>query len=139
MKQISINDFTEITYKSSIDTIFIKWRYKSRCMSIMVFHEQLNNLFATIMRCNADILFIDNYDFDFPILEPSINFIKELVSKFKINKCVMIKSTHLLGNKAIQRLLFKIKCLDVNIVFYNTRKEGELYINELACCRNKNK
>jgi len=118
MKRISISDFSEISYDSSSDALLIKWFNENQCMSETEFHNQLYMIFDAIKTFKTDTIIIDAYFFKYPILESSINLIRNFLSEHTLKKCVLVQSRYLLGNKGIQRLISKLMMypVELNIV-----------------------
>jgi hypothetical protein len=82
-------------------------------------------------------MYIDTYNFNYPILKTSVNLIKEFFARYQVRKCVLVKSQYLMGSTGIQKLISKLQhSTNANIKILNTREEGEFWCSVLNTIRN---
>jgi hypothetical protein len=131
MNKVFANEFSEINYCSIANAVLMKWLPDNRHMSECEFWEQLNTLFITSEVFRTSVMYIDAFDFNYPILENTIKLIKACLERCPVKTFILVKSQNLLGHMNILRLISKIPFKDKKFTLFESREEGKLWFNVL--------
>jgi hypothetical protein len=128
MNSITKNEFSEITCSASGKVISQFWFNASEHLSEWEFLEQIDTLFSTAEVFGSKVLYIDAFDFCYPINDKSVQQIKVQLDKCNLKFIGIVLSSHLLGKLYILKLLKKMSTPCITLTIFKTRKEGESWV-----------
>ena len=131
MNVLFVSEYCEIYFSPGDDAVVLIWLPENRRMSEPDFKDQLEALINTIEIYKPRIVYIDAFEFNYPILNHSINRIIHLLNNVPVEIYGVLNSRHLLGYLVIKRLIAKID-RDVRVVFFTTLKDRKLRLAELV-------
>jgi len=131
--QNAINN--EYTSNNCIDIgniIYQIWSSASEHMSEKEFIEQMDILFDNAEVHKSKILYIDAFDYCYPISE---NAMKKIINHFQrcnISLVGVVSSSNLLGRIQISKLTKHIYNLGITLTVLKTREEGLVWFNSVC-------
>lgn len=131
MEEISANDLYVIKIFTDINLVSIRWLPDTEHMSEMEFHEALDILFNTSDLINAKFIYIDAFDFNYPILERSVRLISKRLDNCSGKTYSLIKSRYILGQTSILRLIKKLNHVNLNLKIFETPDAGKFWIENI--------
>ena len=130
MNTISVSEFSEIFYSARSNVVLMKWLPGNQHMSEREFNEQLDILFCTIDIFHSYTIYIDAYDFNYPIIKKTVQLIESFIKKCSAKTLALVTSKHLLGYLGIKKLIDKVKLSDEEIQLFNSREDGENWLHD---------
>lgn len=131
MNSVINNEYTEIFYQKSGIIICQVWKSSSSHLSELEFLEQLDSLFSTIEVFNLQTLYIDAFDFCYPISEHAMQQIINHFQKCNIYLVGVVSSSNLLGKIQISNLSKKISAAGITITILQSRQDGLIWLDSL--------
>lgn len=131
MNVIYKSEYCEVYFSLCDDAAVLSWLPENRCMSEQDFNDQLDALFNTIEIYEPRIVYIDAFEFNYPILKHTVNLITHYLNNLSVDIYGILNSRHLLGNLVIKKLLAGING-SVRIVFFTVHKDKKQRLAELA-------
>ena len=138
MKKTLINEYAEIHYVELYKIVTVKWLPSNERMSELEFHELLHAIFDMTTSFETNIIYVDAYDFNYPVLKNTTALVNNLLEKCPVINFKIVKSRHILGNNGILRLIRDINSSRFRLKIYETRESGESWLNALTTAK-KNK
>jgi hypothetical protein len=130
MRSINKTEYTEILYAITSKTICQVWYPSNKYMAECEFIEQLDTLFNAAKTFKPKLIYIDAFNFCFPISNKSIQQIKQYIDNCEIKSYTLVMSSTLLGRL---QLLHLKKELSLNNYFtintFDTKDEGEHWLS----------
>ena len=127
VKKIYKDEYSEICYICGGSLVILKWLPENRRMSELEFCKQLNVLVKIIEKYEPRIVYIDAFDFNYPIFQCAVKLIYKMLDRATLETIGFVNSQHLLGSVFIKRLVMRIQT-EIRIIAFNSRKEGELWV-----------
>ena len=131
MKKTLINEFAEIYYVELYKIVTKKWLPSNQRMSELEFHELLHAIFDMATSFETNIVYVDAYDFNYPVLKSTMELVNNLLEKCPVINFKIVKSRHILGYNGILRLIRNSNSTRFRLKIYETREIGELWLNNL--------
>lgn len=138
MKNSLINEYAEIHYKKLYKIVIIKWLPSNEHMSEFEFHELLHAIFDMVTSFETNIVYVDAYDFNYPVLKNTTKLVHNYLKECPVINFKIVKSRHILGYNGILRLIRDINSSRFRLKIFETRESGESWLNILTTMK-KNK
>lgn len=129
MKKTLINEYAEIHYVELYKIVTVKWLPSNECMSEFEFHELLHTIFDMATSFETNIVYVDAYDFNYPVLKSTMELVNNLLEKCPVINFKIVKSRHILGYNGILRLIQNINSTKFGLKIYETKETGESWLN----------
>ncbi|NJK95031.1 MAG: hypothetical protein HC905_09080 [Bacteroidales bacterium] len=126
------NEFTSNNCINTGCIIYQIWSSASEHMSEREFIEQMVILFDTAEVHKSQILYIDAFDFCYPISENAMQQILKHFHRCNVNLVGIVSSSKLLGRIQISKLAKKFSNLDITLTILKTREEGLVWFNSVS-------
>ncbi len=127
--EIIRNEFCIMSFSISTNTIWLKWLPDNRHMSQWEFIEQTDALFSSIAFFKVTTLYIDAFDFCYPINNRYIQQLGKQIKMCKLKQVGIVISSDLLGQFHIKELIKTISIFKISITMFNTREDGEYWVS----------
>ena len=129
MKKTLINEYAEIHYVELYKIVTVKWLLSNERMSEFEFHELLHTIFDMATSFETNIVYVDAYDFNYPVLKSTMELVNNLLEKCAVTNFKIVKSRHILGYNGILRLIRNINSTKFGLKIYETKETGESWLN----------
>lgn len=118
-----------MSFSINTNTIWLKWLPDNRHMSQWEFIEQTDALINSITFFNVTTLYIDAFDFFYPISNHYIQQIENQILMCKLKQIGIVISSDLQGQLHIKEMIKTISLFQISITMFNTREDGEYWVS----------
>ena len=129
MNKTLINEYAEIHHVELYKIVTVKWLPLNDRMSELEFHELLHAIFDMATSFETNVVYVDAFDFNYPVLKSTMELVNNLLKKCPVINFKIVKSRHILGYNGILHLIRNINSTKFGLKIYETRETGESWLN----------
>lgn len=121
-------EYVTIHYEPGYKIVIMKWLPVCDRMSELEFHGQLSRLFEMATLYKTWIIYIDASDFNYPILDNSVDHINNYLKNCPVKDFRIVKSKHIIGVSGVSKLIQKANCPRIKLKIFESGEEGENWL-----------
>ncbi len=131
MDIVSKSEFALVEHADKFQFIRLTWLPACNSMSSIEFLQQIQ-LFAKVeQKYHPKIVFLDCYDFSFPILRNHYEFIIDKFSNVKFDIYAIIVSKDIVGKNSIYGFINQLIKPDTNISIFKSREDARMWYSDI--------